>query len=194
MGPHGRDEFRDFHPVISSAVSRSPTVNRVFGGAVGVAVGSLTVAAHGLGGGVCPDSASLTLLAALCVAVGVVASTFSRPKNVTAICLLAVGQTVGHYSMSGMTGSSHSHGGSGFGGWQMVGAHAIATLLCAALIATASRLYVSISTTLSAVLRAILPPPTSARSAGATPVTQQPLFGAPLRGAISRRGPPALPA
>lgn len=150
----------------------------------------MTIAAHGLAGGGYPDGAALTLLFTVCAMVGA-AATFVRISSwLVVAALLGFGQFAGHFVLAGLLDTGHTHNSSTFGGWLMLASHATATVLCAILIAGAERLYAAISNTLRTVLRSVPPIPKTPRRAPLTSQTTPALFRAPLRGALSRRGPP----
>ena len=150
----------------------------------------MTVAAHGLAGGGYPGGAALTLLLTVCAMVGAAATFVRISTRLVVAALLGFGQFAGHFILSGLLETGHTHNGSPFGGWLMLASHAAATVLCAILIGGAERLYAAISNTLRTVLRSVAPIPKTPRRALLPSQTTPALFRAPLRGALSRRGPP----
>ncbi|QCQ93128.1 hypothetical protein [Rhodococcus sp. SGAir0479] len=159
------------------------------GGAVGATAASLAVAAHGLGGGGLPDTAALTLLLAVAVSAGAVVAgvpvlTRSRWALLGA---LAAGQGATHVALT-VASDLHVHRNVPAAG--MLAAHAAATVVCAALILAAERLYGPLTRVLRAVLatptvgvephRVLLPAPTHPRAPRI----------AVLATGLSRRGPP----
>ncbi len=171
-------------------MSASFPAERARGCAVGAVAAGLTVAAHGLAGGGYPGGAALTLLLTMCAMVGAAATFVRFSTRLMVAALLGFGQFAGHFMLSGLVETGHTHQGSPFGGWLMVASHATATVLCALLIAGAERLYAAVSNTLQIVLRSVAPIPMTPRRSPLTSQTTPALFRAPLRGALSRRGPP----
>ena len=161
------------------------------GGAVGAAVASLAVAAHGIGGGGLPDTAALTLLLAVCTGVGaiVVGLPVLTRSRWALLGALAAGQGAGHLALT-LVVDAHTH--SAVPAPAMLAAHAAATVVCAALIGTAERLHGPATN----VLRAVLEPPTL----GVRPVRvllsrtrhRPAARRAVLAVGLSRRGPPVL--
>ncbi|MCL2536417.1 MAG: hypothetical protein FWE39_19825 [Nocardiaceae bacterium] len=161
------------------------------GGSVGATVASVAVAAHGVGGGGLPDTAALTLLLAVGVAVGaavggVPALTRSRWSLLAA---LAAGQGAGHLALT-LASDAHVHGGVPLPA--MLAAHAAATVVCAALILTAERLCGPITS----VLRAVLEPPVlGVEPTGLfrpRPLNRRAPRLTVLAAGLSRRGPPVF--
>ncbi|KAA0024785.1 hypothetical protein [Antrihabitans cavernicola] len=173
-------------------MSIDPQADRARGAVVGVAAGLLTIAAHGIGGAGYPDLSSLTLLLAVCAAIGALAATAPARGAVTTLGLLGAGQVAGHYALSEMmmTGMGHAHGATSPSSVPMLLAHALATALCALLILAADRLYSVITNVLRIVAILFFRPVTTATPQVLPRRAARPLFGVPLRGAISRRGPP----
>ncbi|WP_280463538.1 hypothetical protein [Nocardia carnea] len=139
---------------------------------VGVATGALAVAAHGAAGGGYPTSAGTALLLLTTLVTGwvsgsVVSGARGRFANRSAVpglsifLPLAMGQFVGHWALTGLTGH-HTGTGSAVGesptggplSAAMFGAHLFAVLLCTLTITVAERLYRAAS----AVLRVLLTP------------------------------------
>ncbi|MGV9818724.1 hypothetical protein [Nocardia xishanensis] len=97
---------------------------RLRGAFVGSASGTVSIAAHALGGGVIsPEQSSVALLIGACAAVGVlVGSLRTRAGLLQLMGLLAVGQGIGHTALTLSPGHHH-------------GAHATALMLLAHLAA-----------------------------------------------------------
>ena len=157
---------------------------------MGAIAAGVTVAAHGIAGGGYPGGAALTLLLTACAMTGAAATFIRIRTRLTVAALLGSGQLAGHFILSGLLETGHTHNGSPFGGWLMLASHATATVLCAILITVAERLYAAVSNTLRTVLRSLAAIPQTPRQAPLASQTSPPLFGAALRGALSRRGPP----
>ncbi|MGW4364936.1 hypothetical protein ACWEKT_04760 [Nocardia takedensis] len=120
----------------------------VRGGAVGASVAVLAVAAHGAAGGGLPDSTegAFVLLAAVLAGALVAA----LPANRLAVFgLLAAGQGAAHTVLGGLVGHGHAETDGPPGLW-MTFAHAVATVVCGALILLTHRLYAVITTALRA--------------------------------------------
>ena len=149
---------------------------------------ALAVAAHSLGGGSAPSGAGIALLAVLGVTVGAVAAIAERARAATGvIVLLSVGQVLGHLVSAA---AGHSHAAVGPPAPAMLGAHAVAILLGAVLIAAGGRL----CRALSAVVRALSAPrPRPARSSlvNATSSDQPLQWLLFLVASAPHRGPPA---
>lgn len=159
------------------------------GGAVGATVASLAVAAHGVGGGGLPDTAALTLLLAVASGVGaVVAGVPALTRSRWALlAALAAGQGAAHLAL---TVASDTHVHSNVPALGMLAAHAAATVVCAALILAAERLYGPVTR----VLRVVLAPPVVAVEPARVLPPRLPNHRAPrlavLATGMSRRGPP----
>ncbi|MCJ0906818.1 hypothetical protein [Rhodococcus sp. ARC_M6] len=166
----------------------APTTAPLRGSVVGAASGALAVAAHGIGGGEIPPASAMTLLLAVCVAVGAITATLPALARgpLPLIAALGAGQLAAH---AAMTVSVHSH--SSAPGLMMLGAHAVATAVCAVLVLAAERLLAVVTNVARTVLAPIAPVVRVSRRvsyAGTHPSTVDAL----LRASISRRGPPAL--
>ncbi|AOW95171.1 hypothetical protein BFN03_17445 [Rhodococcus sp. WMMA185] len=149
-------------------------------------VGALAIAAHGVGGGEVPDSATLTLLLVTCGGVG--AMTTYLPTRfhgrLGLVASLGLGQLAAHYALT-LTDHPHSAGPA----LPMFAAHALATAICALLIASAERIFESLVHVWHLVVRGepqsiSTPTHSHVSSHHANPVD------ALLRASISRRGPP----
>ncbi|MFD4467085.1 hypothetical protein ACFWPA_02205 [Rhodococcus sp. NPDC058505] len=160
------------------------------GGAVGALTAALAVAGHGVGGGGHPTSAALTLLVLCCGGVGAVAGGVAgshRGGRLSLVAALAGGQLAGHLALS--TTLIHEHAGQGPRAVPMLAAHAAATLVCAALILAAEKLYGPITRVLRIVLRGPTPDPRP-EPGRRTPPEPETLPHRLLHHALSRRGPP----
>ncbi|GAA5095653.1 hypothetical protein [Nocardia iowensis] len=167
----------------------SPSTGHLRGGLVGVLVGVLAVAAHGVAGGGLPSSAELTLVLLVAAAAGCAANVVAAGRG-SVLGLLAFGQLAGHSALSGLLGHEHATTAPTAAlptGWMLV-AHVVATFTCAALISVAERLYAVASGAVRAVLAAPHPP----RVVGSThwPNPGLPQYRCPPNGAIGPRAPP----
>ncbi|TQF74745.1 hypothetical protein FK531_01220 [Rhodococcus spelaei] len=179
-------------PTARTAPTAVPAARRLRGAAVGALTAALAVAGHGVGGGGYPGTAALTLLVLCCAGVGALTTSLGTGHaggRAGLLAALAGGQVVGHLVLS--TALSHHHTGTDLSsrGLSMLAAHAAATLVCAALIVAAERLYGPITRVLRAVLRGPAPVvrPAARPAVGPCAVAVHEL----LDFAISRRGPPA---
>lgn len=173
------------------SVRRPAPTAALRGGAVGATAATLAVAAHGVGGGGLPDTAALTLLLAACAGVGAAVGgvpVLSRSRWAL-LAALAAGQGAGHLALT-LSADDHLHRTAPAAA--MLGAHVAATVVCAALILTAERLYGP----LTRVLRAALAPPAlgsePARFLVPGPSGRRAPRLAVLAAGLSRRGPPAF--
>lgn len=160
------------------------------GGAVGALTAALAVAGHGIGGGGYPTSAALTLLVLCCAGVGAVAGSravLPRGNRLGLVVALACGQLLGHLTLS--TTLLHQHQDLGTRGQSMLAAHAAATVVCAALIHAAERLYGPLTRVLRVLLRGPATVP-AARPRTARPTAPDTLTHRLLDHVVSRRGPP----
>lgn len=153
---------------------------------------ALAIAAHGLAGGDVPSASALTLLIAVCSAVGAITGTLPVLTRgpLPLIAALGAGQLAAHTTMT-LSVHSHSPSPALFPGLAMLGAHVVATLVCATLVLAAERLFGVLTRVVQVVL-----------SSPATPVAAR-LRRFPtthhlgptdslLRALMSPRGPPAL--
>ena len=137
----------------------------VRGALVGVCSGAVVVAAHGVGGGGLPSGDALVLLAGAGALVGTFVRTLpAAPAARLAVLtvVLGIGQAAGHLALSVAAGHMHGAGPTS----AMVGAHTLAALVCAVLIASAERGHeraVSVLRRIVAALRAVITPPSLAR-------------------------------
>jgi hypothetical protein len=162
------------------------------GGFVGSMSGAVTVAAHAAGGGMTPSQSSVVLLVLACSAVGALVSAIRvrRHDLVFLVAALAVGQALGHATLSVGAGAHH--------GLQlgpaMLTAHAVAAVAAAVLVRAGGRgCEIAVAS-----LRSILPAPFTPVPAPALPVRPLPVLPRQLRrwllvGArLGTRGPPVL--
>lgn len=183
-------------------MDRRPTTGSPRGFLVGASAGALAVAAHGLAGGGYPSSAELALVLIAASVTGLAAGVRPMGRG-PVLALLLAGQVAGHLALTGLYGHEHADAGSAplagelLGGFlpsaPMVLAHFTASIVCAALIPLAERLYRAVS----AALRITVATP-------ATPVSHRPpkagvsiarLLGRSPIGAAGPRAPPlARPA
>ena len=150
---------------------------------------ALAVAAHGTAGGGLPSGSTAILLALLSATLGALVTTMRRSEDVKAlVAILALGQLLGHVLL-GAAGHAHHAAASAPRGL-MIGAHAVAIAVGAALIAAGGRLCAVVSRVLSSAARRPRPPVAQ----GTTVVVRsadQPLQSARLLSAsLSHRGPP----
>lgn len=159
------------------------------GGAVGALTVSLAVAAHGTAGGAYPSGPALTYLLIVGIGVGVV-STLPDPRSGTArlstvLGGLVFGQVAGHVALAVTAVHAHSILPSP----TMMGLHFAASVVTAALICIAERLYGP----LTSIVRAVLNPPLTLPNVPAHIVAVGRLTFPvllPFMASISRRGPP----
>ncbi|WP_280468577.1 hypothetical protein [Nocardia cyriacigeorgica] len=178
---------------------RRPTTDSPRGILVGALAGALAVAAHGLGGGGYPSSAELALILLVAAVTGAAAGAMPvRYGPLPVLVALFAGQAAGHVALTGLYDHEHAAAahaplaGELLGGYlpsgAMLLAHLGATLVCAALIPLAERLYAAVS----AVLRVVLGTPRAGvprhRAQAFTSVVGPPSF-API-GAAGPRAPP----
>ncbi|NIL77503.1 MULTISPECIES: hypothetical protein [unclassified Rhodococcus (in: high G+C Gram-positive bacteria)] len=105
---------------------------RIRGVFVGATSGTLSIAAHGVGGGtMMPSESALVLLVIVSAAVGGVVAVLAG--RVPMVAVLALGQVCGHTVLT--IASEHHHGTSLTP--SMLAAHAVATMVCALLIRAA---------------------------------------------------------
>ncbi len=153
---------------------------------MGALAGALAVAAHGVGGGGVPDSAALTLLLVTCGGVG--AMTTHLPArfhgSLALVASLGLGQLAAHAALT-LTAHPNSAGPD----VPMLAAHAVATMVCALLIASAERLYGPLVHVWCLVLRGEPQPISTAAQPHISSHHTNPV-DALLRASISRRGPP----
>ncbi|MCX5045103.1 hypothetical protein OG921_18210 [Aldersonia sp. NBC_00410] len=167
-------------------MAAAPSPRHLRGLFVGAGAGALTIAAHGLGGGSYPNSTGAALLLVVSAGIGVIAASPRTAGSATLLTLLGFGQLAGHVALGELTG--HQHNAATLGPAQMAAAHAVATLLCAALIVAAERLH-SFATSVLRAATSTVPVAVSRRRARVR--LGMPVFvGAVAHSPISRRGPP----
>lgn len=156
------------------------------GSAVGALSAGLAFAAHGMGGGRVPAPSAVVLLIVVCAGLGAIVAALPRGRHTrpTLVAALGAGQVLGHFALSA---TEHMH--SVIPPLAMLGAHVIATALCAVLVTGAERLYGPIVRVLRVVLRSPAPLTPAPRAPIVTPTAMAPV-GDVLRSSISRRGPP----
>ena len=163
----------------------SGPVDRVRGVATGLVTAALAVAAHGAGGGVLPNGATMALLAVLASTAGAVATTIRQlnaPRYLLGV--LAVGQLLAHLLLSA---AGHHHGGTP--AVAMLAAHVLAVVAGAALIGAGDRLWRALSRAVRAAVRIVAG--VTVRPAATVHRADQPLRSALLLAAsVSHRGPP----
>jgi hypothetical protein len=160
---------------------------------VGASAGAVAIAGHNVGGAALAASPSIVLMVLLCAAVGAVASSSSEVhrRPLAVLAYVSVGQLVGHCAL--VFASTHSHANHWSVG--MLASHAVAAVLCAALICTAERLFGALAGVLWRLIVVLLAlrdqlAPSVGRPLWAhTALTSRLLAGAGL----GTRGPP-LPA
>lgn len=172
----------------SDPVSPASVAARGRGAAAGALTAALATVAHTWAGGSAPSGAAVALLGVLALTLGAVAATAPVMATVPGLLvLLATGQVLAHLLL-GVAG--HHHGVTPPSGPSMEGAHVLAVIVCAVLIAAASRL----GEALSRAVRAMTTPPNPAPVATAdviAPSADQPLQARLLLAAsLSHRGPP----
>lgn len=166
--------------------SASGPVDRVRGLATGSLTAALAVAAHGAGGGLLPNGATLALLAILATTAGAVAAAIpheSAPRHL--LGLLAVGQLLAHLLLSA---SGHHHGGSS--GVAMLAAHVVAVVAGAALISAGDRLWRALSRAVSRIVRVVVTGVPAQHTAMAHRADQPLRSVLLLAASVSHRGPP----
>ncbi|MCX5041926.1 hypothetical protein OG921_01795 [Aldersonia sp. NBC_00410] len=137
--------------------SRGAFVARMRGGFVGAVSGAVAIAAHGAaGGGMPPGQAAIVALVLACTAVGAVVANAGITERIVPFLLtvLAAGQLVGHTTLA-LT-ADHAHGSQL--GTSMIGAHAAATVVAAALIRAAEHGCAAVLAALARIVVAILAP------------------------------------
>ncbi|GAA4489136.1 hypothetical protein GCM10023094_50250 [Rhodococcus olei] len=171
---------------------------RVRSASVGASTVTVAIAAHGAAGGGLPTSSSLLLLAGVATVLASLTTAVPvlRRGVIALVPVLAVGQLAAHLALA--VGHGHHAAVAAVGplaAWApMLGAHALALIVCAALIAAAERVGPRTEAALRAVVAALLAtPPVVERPRVWLPVTDVHPVTAPVcRGAEPRRGPPVL--
>ncbi|TSD44822.1 hypothetical protein FFI94_000700 [Rhodococcus sp. KBS0724] len=170
----------------------APTTALLRGSAVGAVSTALAIAAHGLAGGDVPPASSLTLLIAVCSAIGAITGTLPVLARgpLPLIAALGAGQLAAHTTMA-LSMHSHSPSPARSPGLAMLGAHIVATLVCATLVLAAERLFRVITHVVRVVLSAPATP-VAARIRRFPTTHHRGPVDTLLRAGISPRGPPAL--
>ncbi|MGV9949906.1 hypothetical protein [Rhodococcus aetherivorans] len=159
------------------------------GAFVGSTSAAVSVAAHGLAGGEIPSQSSVVLLIAACAAFGAAVSAIRPSRLLPALVLtLGAGQIVGHTVLTLTAEHAHGPGLSP----AMLGVHAAALVVSAALIRAAEQGCAAALGVLRRIVAAVLtPPPAHAPLWVATPSHRARLV---LRVLVSAqagtRGPP----
>lgn len=166
---------------------------RLRGVLVGASAGAVAVAGHGVGGAALPAAPSIVLMVLLCAAVGALASSSAERlrRPIAVLAYVSAGQVVGHCTL--VFASTHSHANH----WSasMLASHAVAAIVCAALICTAERLFAALAGVLWRLIIVLLAlcddvNPSTGRPVWArTALSPRILTG----GGLGTRGPP-LPA
>nr|WP_296771458.1 hypothetical protein [Rhodococcus sp. (in: high G+C Gram-positive bacteria)] len=163
------------------------------GGAVGAATVALAVAAHGAAGGGYPSGSAFVFLLIVGIGVGVV-TTLPGPRSgwtqfAAVAGALVLGQSAAHIALA--VGDTHQmmHGHSMLPSPTMLGFHAVASAVAAALICVAERLFGPITSVVRAVFDPPLPlpdAPSHLAACGEVVVVSTVVRTT----SISRRGPP----
>ncbi|WP_245865397.1 hypothetical protein [Rhodococcoides kyotonense] len=160
---------------------------RIRGAFVGAASGTLSIAAHGVGGGaMMPSESALVLLVVVSAALGGAVAMLGGRLSMVAV--LALGQVSGHTVLT--IASEHHHGTSITP--SMLTAHAVATVVCALLIHAALLGYgraVSILRRIVPVLCLVLPVE-DARPRERTEYRPDVVLRLPVSSGVGTRGPP----
>jgi hypothetical protein len=113
------------------------TAARLRGGFVGGTSAAVAVGAHSAGGAMVPGTGSIIVALSVCAVIGAIATTMRGVRGFLPVLgLVGFGQVVGHCVL--VFASGHPHGGHWSAG--MVGAHAVAAVVSAALICAAEHL------------------------------------------------------
>ncbi|MBP2188166.1 hypothetical protein [Nocardia goodfellowii] len=151
---------------------------------------ALAIAAHGAAGGAFPDSVEATLvLLVAALTGGAAAAAPAGHRRAGVLAMLAAGQYAGHSVLSGLHSHAHETTATRLPGWWMPAAHVVATLVCAALILLAQRLYL----VASGAIRRVLTRPHSLRrtsSSAGWPAPARVSYRFSPNGAIGPRAPP----
>ncbi|AFM19716.1 hypothetical protein Mycch_5029 [Mycolicibacterium chubuense NBB4] len=163
------------------------------GAAAGLLTGTLTLAAHGAGGGPLPAGPATAQLLLVAAAVGALAARLPRTGRFGPIlALLTAGQLIGHGLLSAL---GHAHATPSAGpAWLMLSSHLAAVGTGALLIVVGDRLCRTLSRALHRTTRPDAPAVPAPR---ATPgrTADQPLRSALLvASSMSHRGPPVSAA
>jgi hypothetical protein len=169
------------------------TAARLRGGFVGATSAAVAVGAHGAGGAMAPGVGSVVMALAVCAVIGAVAASAHGVRGfIPVLGLVAAGQLIGHCVL--VFASGHTHGGH----WSasMVGAHAVAAAVSAALICAAEHLGRAAARRVRQVIVMVLDVTDGdGLHRPETPVLLHVLTPRLLcRNAFGTRGPPASPA
>lgn len=176
-----------------SVPARRPAVLGVTRGVLlAVSAAALSVTAHRLADGGLPDPAMTALLTGL---FGWTAAALARKARgpVATITLLGIAQLVMHLLLTTLAGHHDMYAMPGRTGLGMIGAHAVATLVTALLLARADTMLLTVLAVLRAFLPRLLTPlPVPAAPAPVPVRVDAPghLVGVDLRRIRGRRGPP----
>jgi hypothetical protein len=154
---------------------------------------ALAVAAHGTAGGGLPSGPTAAMLVLLSVTLGALVATIRDAFDVRVlVAVLAVGQLLAHVLL-GAGGHAHPPT-AGAPPLLMLGAHLVAVVVGAALIAAGGRLAAALSRVLVVATR-LVRHPVAATSVTAVGSADQPLQSVRLLAAsLSHRGPPVVVA
>lgn len=170
-------------------ITAEQTVRRVRGAVVGAASGATAVVAHALAHGGLPSSAAMTVMLAVCGAVGwTVAARGAVFEGWTGLLVGLTGAQVAAHLALSVVADGHSGGLSG----HMVSMHAVAIVATAALCRALERSVRVVLTALIRVVRVLLSVPADRRPSWTVrtgELTYHRLTSAALA-AIGTRGPP----
>lgn len=158
-----------------------------------VSSAALAIAAHGVGGGDVSGSVFTVLLATLLAWGGL--SVARRGGTVALAGVLGVTQLCQHLLLAEIA-NGHEHRQAVFGGWTMLAAHAVATVLTAVLLTRAGVALGLVTGALALLLSRLASlatgPVGRAAPAGGSPLPARPgaLLEVLLREVCGRRGPP----
>jgi hypothetical protein len=176
-----------------SVPARRPAVlGATRGVLLAVSAAALSVTAHRLADGGLPDPAMTALLTGL---FGWTAAALARKARgpVATITLLGIAQLVMHLLLTTLAGHHDMYAMPGSTGLGMVGAHAVATVLTALLLARADTMLLTVLAVLRAFLPRLLTPlpvPAAPALVPVRPDAPGHLVGVDLRRIRGRRGPP----
>lgn len=163
----------------------SGPADRVRGMATGLLTAALAMAAHGTGGGVLPNGATMALLAVLASTAGAVAVTIPRTNaRHCLLAVLAVGQLLAHVLLNA---AGHHHASTFT--VAMIAAHVLAVVAGAALIGAGDQLWRALSCAVRAAVR-IVARVTVRPTAVIHRADQPPRSALLLAASVSHRGPP----
>ncbi|MFI1912641.1 hypothetical protein [Nocardia sp. NPDC020380] len=186
--------------------------DRIRGGLAGILCGLLAIAAHGCEGAL-PDSTALALVLVVSGVVGAAVGSPAGRSRIGLFAILGLGQFLVHNALMVTSGAHQAHSmtmdnmagramnghamaahamaeGSGRSGLLMLAVHALATLVCALVIAAAERVYAMASRVVRTLLADFGPLPQADDRLARIPRADARPPGSVLPGAISPRGPP----